>query len=201
MDGLKLLVANTKEVRLKVKKKYRRIRRKYIENKKSAQQMIRWVLSPLLAIRFIAEQIAWGHFPTLDRNMFMTDSILERWLYYDIRDTYKNQIKPQYPIGSYWADFALPEYKLVIELDGRQYHKDRSDHDRRRDAYMYRKGWKVMRFTYLDVKKRRAKTIEKIVNYTNKHRSQIAPVDSYAGITPKKVDNQEELKKSLPWKV
>lgn len=183
-----------------LKKKYRRVRRKWIESKKHIQQIVRWVLSPFLAIRFIAEQIAWGHFPTLDRNMFMTDSILERWLYYDIRDTYKGRIKPQYPIGSYWADFALPEYKLVIELDGRQYHKDRSDHDRRRDAYMYRQGWKVMRFSYYDVKKRRAQTIEKILNYTNKLSQ---PGDSNAGITPNvsKVDNQEELKKSLPWKV
>ncbi|WP_370589799.1 endonuclease domain-containing protein [Thermoactinomyces sp. CICC 10523] len=49
-------------------------------------------------------------------------------------------------MGSYWADFALPDYKLVIELDGKKYHENRKDHDRRRDAYTHRKGWKVMRF-------------------------------------------------------
>lgn len=151
-----------------IKKTYWRIRRKYIKLKRSTKQTLRWVLSPILAIRFIIEQIAWGHFPTLDKNMFMTDSMLERWLYYDIRVSYKGKIIPQYPIGSYWADFALPDYKLVIELDGQKYHKNRKDHDRRRDAYMYRMGWKVMRFSYDDVKKRRAITIDKILTYTRK---------------------------------
>jgi very-short-patch-repair endonuclease len=151
-----------------LQKAYRRIRRKYIESKKSAIQAVRWTLSPFLAIRFILEQITWGHFPTLDKNMFMTDSILERWLYYDIRRSYRGKIIPQYPIGPYWADFAIPQYKLVIELDGHKYHKDRKDHDRKRDAYMYRQGWKVMRFSYHDVRKKRAQTIAKIINYTNK---------------------------------
>ncbi|MBH8599417.1 DUF559 domain-containing protein [Thermoactinomyces sp. CICC 10523] len=63
-----------------------------------------------------------------------------------MRTSYKGKIIPQYPIGSYWADFALPDYKLVIELDGKKYHENRKDHDRRRDAYTHRKGWKVMRF-------------------------------------------------------
>lgn len=150
------------------KKTYRRIRRKYIETKKSTTQVIRWILSPFLAIRFIIEQVKCGHFPTLDKNMFMTDSILERWLYYDIRRAYKGIIFPQYPIGPYWADFAIPKYKLVIELDGYRYHKDRKDHDRRRDAYMYRQGWKVIRFSYLDVKNNRSQTLAKLINYTNK---------------------------------
>jgi very-short-patch-repair endonuclease len=100
--------------------------------------------------------------------MFLTDSILERWLYYDIRNSYKGKIIPQYPIGPYWTDFALPKYRLVIELDGKRYHQNRKDHDRRRDAYMKRLGWKVMRFSYDDVKKRRAKTIQTIMNYTHK---------------------------------
>jgi very-short-patch-repair endonuclease len=151
-----------------VKKAYRRVRRRTIETKKSVKQTIRWMLSPFLAIQFIIEQIAWGHFPTLDKNMFMTDSILERWLYYDIRSTYKGKIIPQYYIKPYWADFALPEYKLIIELDGKKYHKDRKDEDRRRDAFLYRQGWKVMRFSYQDVKKRRAKTLDKILSYTRK---------------------------------
>ncbi|WP_139179447.1 endonuclease domain-containing protein [Lihuaxuella thermophila] len=144
------------------------MRRKYIEFKHSAKKKLRILLYPFLAIRFIIEQIAWRHFPVLDKNMFLTDSILERWLYYDIRSAYKGKIIPQYPIGPYWADFALPDYKLVIELDGRKYHKDRTEHDRRRDAYMHRLGWKVMRFSYQDVKKRRAQTIEKILDYTYK---------------------------------
>lgn len=168
MKQLENLIKKAGLWRSSVQKTYRRARRKTIESKKSVKQMIRWILSPYLAVRFIFEQVAWGHFPVLDKSMFMTDSILERWLYYDIRSAYRGKIFPQYPIGPYWADFALPDYKLVIELDGHKYHRNRKDEDRRRDAYMYRKGWKVMRFTYYDVKKKRARTIEKILSYTNR---------------------------------
>lgn len=153
---------------LSVKKMYRKVRRKYIEQKRFWKQMIRYLFSPYLAIKYIIEQIEWGHFPSLDKNMFMTDSILERWLYYDIRKIYEGKIIPQYPIGPYWADFALPDYRLVIELDGQKYHQYRKDHDRRRDAYMTRKGWEVLRFSYNDVKKNRHKTIEKIIHVTLK---------------------------------
>lgn len=152
----------------KIKNEYRLIRRKYIVKKREAKQIMRWMIAPFLAVRFIKEQIERGHFPVLDKNMFLTDSVLERWLYYDIRSMYKGKIKPQYPIGPYWADFALPSYKLVIELDGHQYHKDRKEFDRRRDAFMKRKGWKVMRFTYNDIKKKRTQSIDKIINYTHK---------------------------------
>jgi hypothetical protein len=81
---------------ISVKKTYRRVRRKYIVTKRSVKQIVRWILSPFLAIQFIFEQIAWGHFPVLDKNMFMTDSILERWMYYDIRSIYKGQIISQF---------------------------------------------------------------------------------------------------------
>lgn len=153
---------------MNMQKSYHLVRRKYIVTKRSARQMGRWIISPILAIRFISEQLKRGHLPTLDKNMFMTDSILERWLYYDIRDIYKGNIFPQYPIGPYWADFAIPKHKLVIELDGYQYHKDRKEHDQRRDEYMKRRGWKVMRFTYNDVKNNRSETIAKLIDYTSK---------------------------------
>lgn len=168
MDQVLKLISHVRSWWKSVKKIYHRIRRRYIEFKRSAKRKLRIPFYPFLAVQFILEQIAWRHFPVLDKNMFMTDSILERLLYYDIRSAYKEKIIPQYQIGPYWADFAIPEYKLVIELDGRKYHKDRKNHDRRRDAYMHRMGWKVMRFTYRDVTKRRAKTIEKILDYTYK---------------------------------
>lgn len=143
------------------------MRRQYIELKHNGKQWIRIPIYPILAIKFIIEQVQWGVFPTLDLNMFKTDSILERWLYYDIKSLYKGRIIPQYVIGPFWADFALPDYKLVIELDGATYHQDK-EKDRRRDAFMKKKGWKVLRFTYADIKKRRAASIQKITEYTRK---------------------------------
>lgn len=53
---------------------------------------------------------------------------------------------PQYPIGPYFADFADPDTKVVIECDGRQFHQDK-ERDAARDLYMAQRGWTVFRVT------------------------------------------------------
>ena len=58
----------------------------------------------------------------------------------------------QHPIGPYIADFACVAAWLVIELDGATHSADGEiAHDARRDAYMAREGWRVMRFPNDDV--------------------------------------------------
>jgi very-short-patch-repair endonuclease len=57
-----------------------------------------------------------------------------------------------------------------LECDGFQYHSSNKaqQHDRNRDAYMKRVGWKVMRFTYKDLcKENIARSIQRIHDYTN----------------------------------
>ena len=51
---------------------------------------------------------------------------------------------PQYPVGRFFADFADPETRMVIECDGRDFHQDR-ERDASRDAEMHRAGWIVFR--------------------------------------------------------
>lgn len=53
---------------------------------------------------------------------------------------------PQYPIGPYFADFADPDTKVVIECDGKQFHQDK-ERDAARDRFMAEKGWTVFRVT------------------------------------------------------
>lgn len=53
---------------------------------------------------------------------------------------------PQFPIGPYFADFASPVGKCVIECDGVKYHQN-PEKDAKRDAYMRSKGWTVYRIT------------------------------------------------------
>lgn len=151
-----------------VKQRYWKTRRKYIEFKRWSKQKLRIPLYPILAIRYIIEQISQGHLPVLDRQMFLMDSWLERNLYYQIRNKYKGKIVPQHPLGPYWIDLALPEYLLAIELDGYKYHSSpkQREHDKRRDAYMTRQGWTVMRFTYRDIKNRMPSVLQKIEGYT-----------------------------------
>lgn len=53
---------------------------------------------------------------------------------------------PQYPVDPYFADFADPDTKIVIECDGKQFHQDK-ERDASRDRFMASKGWTVFRVT------------------------------------------------------
>lgn len=55
----------------------------------------------------------------------------------------------QHPVGIFYCDFAFPEYHLVIECDGHDYHstKEQRAADARRDRKLFRMGWWVLRFT------------------------------------------------------
>jgi very-short-patch-repair endonuclease len=146
------------------------IRRKYIEFKRAFKRRVRVPFYPFIAIQFILEQIKLGYKPSLDLNVFQTDSPLERMLYYAIRYDYKGKIVPQHPLGPYWIDFAIPSRKLALECDGLAYHSSSKmkEHDRKRDAYMKRMGWKVMRFTYKDLLQDQLSTsIQQIHTYMN----------------------------------
>ena len=55
----------------------------------------------------------------------------------------------QHPLGPFISDFACLEHRLVVEADGGQ-HAD-SDDDRRRTAWLERRGWRVVRFWNNDI--------------------------------------------------
>ncbi|TCP61235.1 endonuclease domain-containing protein [Baia soyae] len=132
------------------------------------KQIIRWIKLPSLALRFIQEQIKRGYFPLLDKNMFKTESPLERAMYYDLRRVYrKEEIIPQYPIEDFWADFALPQYMLMIELDGVTYHQDKR-RDQIRDAIIRKHGWTVMRFPTWLIEKKPGEAIRRVVKFTQR---------------------------------
>lgn len=72
------------------------------------------------------------------------------------------QIVPQFDIGPYHADFAVvvkgPNGKLkyAVECDGHDFHertKAQAAHDKRRDRYFQKLGWKVLRFTGSEIYK------------------------------------------------
>ncbi len=53
-------------------------------------------------------------------------------------------------IGEYIADFASNKPKLVIEIDGNTHDVD-DDRDRIRTRYLEQRGYRVVRYTNLDV--------------------------------------------------
>ena len=60
------------------------------------------------------------------------------------------KFRRQKVIGSYIADFAANEPRLVIEIDG-DTHGDRESYDAQRTHYLEEQGYTVIRFSNADV--------------------------------------------------
>jgi len=90
----------------------------------------------------------------------------ERILWSELRAGRLNGVvfRRQVPIERYVADFICHTAKLVIELDGGQHFSDEGERaDARRSAAIEAKGFKVLRFSNLDVVTHRAGVLETIV--------------------------------------
>lgn len=74
-----------------------------------------------------------------------TDTERHLWRHLRDRQLGGHRFRRQVPIGSYIADFACLEAKLIIELDGGQ-HQEQAKYDARRDMQMEAQGFRVLRF-------------------------------------------------------
>ena len=61
----------------------------------------------------------------------------------------------QYQIGKYQLDFAFPELKIDLEIDGDQHYLDKRiiESDKRRNTYLEELGWTVIRIKWSEYKK------------------------------------------------
>lgn len=76
-----------------------------------------------------------------------------------------SSFRRQVPIGSYIADFVCHTAKLVIEIDGGQHFSTEGErHDARRSTYFASKGFRVLRFSNLDIMTNRDGVIEAIAS-------------------------------------
>jgi very-short-patch-repair endonuclease len=59
----------------------------------------------------------------------------------------------EYPIGIYSIDFAWPDLKKAIEIDGEQHQRfiDYIERDIRKDEYLKQNGWKILRIKWKDI--------------------------------------------------
>ncbi|CAH0340191.1 endonuclease domain-containing protein [Rhizobium sp. CECT 9324] len=58
----------------------------------------------------------------------------------------------QMPIAGYIVDFACPDHRIIVELDGSQHADENAAHyDRMRTARLEADGWTVLRFWNDDV--------------------------------------------------
>ena len=54
---------------------------------------------------------------------------------------------PQYPVWNYFLDFADPVKRIWIEVDWKEFHKDKSK-DNNRQQYIEGKWWKILRIEW-----------------------------------------------------
>jgi len=97
----------------------------------------------------------------LRRNL--TDA--ERIVWYGERAHRLNGIsfRRQAPIGPYIVDFVSHAANLVVEIDGGQHFSDEHEkRDARRDRFLTSKGYRVLRFSNLDVISNRNGVLERI---------------------------------------
>ena len=76
----------------------------------------------------------------------------ERLLWRNLRDRQlcSEKVRRQHPIGPYIVDFVFLEKKLIVELDGGQ-HQIGQAADEKRDKWLIREGYTVLRFWNNDV--------------------------------------------------
>jgi very-short-patch-repair endonuclease len=109
------------------------------------------------------------------RSLRNSDNEAEKALWSELKGRQLNGAKftRQLPIGPFFADFACREGRLVVELDGCQHVA--SDYDRRRDDFMVREGWSVLRFWNVDALTKREAVIRTIFAALNR---QLDPVEA-----------------------
>ena len=72
-----------------------------------------------------------------------------------------HKFRRQQPIGPYIADFACMTEKLLIELDGGG-HAEQKTKDRRREEYLRRSGYRVLRFWNTEVFENLSGVLERV---------------------------------------
>jgi len=77
----------------------------------------------------------------------------------------------QVPVKNYRVDFAIPHIKMVIEIDGHEYHKTKEQRtsDAKRERDLEELGWYVIRFTGSEIYKNVDKCIEQVRRLAFKH--------------------------------
>ena len=72
----------------------------------------------------------------------------------------------EYPIGIFYADFAWPLKKKMIEIDGKAHLKKRyTERDKFKDRFVKEEGWKVMRIKFTNLLKNTEYYIKRADNF------------------------------------
>jgi very-short-patch-repair endonuclease len=82
----------------------------------------------------------------------MTDAELKLWIEIRAHRLMELAFRRQMPIAGYIVDFACPDKKLIVELDGSQHARtEASEMDAERTAKLQALGWTILRFWNDDI--------------------------------------------------
>ncbi|MBD8138492.1 DUF559 domain-containing protein [Bacillus sp. CFBP 13597] len=95
------------------------------------------------------------------------ESPIERRLYLALLQN-GYQIETQTPCGPYRIDITIPGARIAIEADGKAYHSSPTQkaHDKRKNEYLKKNGWTVLRFSGRQINKEMPKVLRKIEDVT-----------------------------------
>ena len=98
--------------------------------------------------------------PDGDEKIGSCESYIEKYFWAAIQPFLQNLI-PQYRVDKFRVDWAIPELKFAVELDGKNFHttKDQVKHDWERDNDLLHLGWTIMRFSGIELKRNFAECI------------------------------------------
>ena len=106
------------------------------------------------------------HVKNLRKNMTEAEVIL--WSKLRLKEQHGVRFRRQHPVGPYIADFACVAAKLIVEVDGATHSSDGEiAYDRKRDAYMIQRRWRVIRVSNNDVYKNLDNVCEMILSYSH----------------------------------
>jgi very-short-patch-repair endonuclease len=108
--------------------------------------------------------------PPIDFERIKIESPIELRLYLALKER-GHHVRTQYiePPKTYRFDLALPQYKIAIECDGKAFHStpEQIARDRKKEAYLKRKGWKVLRFSGRQINRNLPSVLKKIEETIN----------------------------------
>lgn len=103
---------------------------------------------------------------------------------------------PEYNIGRYIVDFALPEWNIAIEADGDYWHKGKEEQDKIRQSIIEEKGWTMLRFSETVINKNIEEVRNELYRVLYNHSGQyemmdleISSIKNHFSKTPKTLYN------------
>lgn len=92
----------------------------------------------------------------------------EQWFESVINNELDNKdYNPQLPVGKYCLDFAWPELKKCVEVDGETHYRFENEikKDILRDQWLKEQGWEILRFRWITVIKDKKDAINKLKTF------------------------------------